>query len=144
MQVRARRKRCDDADRCPICGEVVATSETSRHFAKEAAELEEQFIKLKSEFGAVDLKSEVCKEKEQNIEGRYEVYARIKSNRENRLKAKLVYWKTFHEPCSSYTAAKNDEDTVSDALTCPPPPTSHSSLDPSCCCHLSYFSNAHH
>ncbi|KRY87351.1 hypothetical protein T4D_9677 [Trichinella pseudospiralis] len=96
---------------CPICGEEVAEKLIEQHFEKESQNLEKRFIKLnatikfESNFNTTtESNLEVgCSstEAERNSTGRYEMFCRIRINRESRLRGKLTgfrYYTSTHMP----------------------------------------------
>ncbi|KRY18133.1 hypothetical protein T12_553 [Trichinella patagoniensis] len=97
---------------CPICGEEVAEKLIEQHFEKESQNLEKRFIKLnatikfESNFNATTEGSNLelgCSgtEAERNSTGRYEMFCRIRINRESRLRGKSTgfrYYTSTHMP----------------------------------------------
>ncbi|KRZ72977.1 hypothetical protein T10_4758, partial [Trichinella papuae] len=96
---------------CPICGEEVAEKLIEQHFEKESQNLEKRFtklnatIKFESNFNTTtESNLEVgCSgtEAERNSTGRYEMFCRIRINRESRLRGKLTgfrYYTSTHMP----------------------------------------------
>ncbi|KAL1246271.1 Protein Teyrha-meyrha [Trichinella spiralis] len=109
--IRKKHRPCENFT-CPICGEEVAEKLIEQHFEKESQNLEKRFIKLnatikfESNFNATTEGSNLelgCSgtEAERNSTGRYEMFCRIRINRESRLRGKLTgfrYYTSTHMP----------------------------------------------